>query len=123
MTRGSDSGSMSYFSVGDIIGSSDVVIGNNSAIVKGESLPQVRHELLSKLDQLMSLLDGHAGSVEDVAGLREALEEAESEVRKPSPRWSIVRALLRGFVAPVAGVAALTEVLNNVLEIVSHLVN
>jgi hypothetical protein len=123
VTRGSDSGSMSYFSVGDITGSSDVVIGNNSAIVKGGFLPQVRHDLLGKLDEILSLLDDHAGSVADAAGVREAIEEAESEVRKPSPRWSIVRTLLRGVAVPVAGVAALTEVVNNVLEIVSHLVN
>jgi hypothetical protein len=123
MTSEKDSDSVSYFSVGDISRSSDVVIGNHSAIIKGESLTQVQRELLGKLDEFMALLSRHADSVEDAASVRQSVAEAESEVRKPSPRWSIVRTLLRGVAAPVAGVAALTEVINNALGILSHLVN
>jgi hypothetical protein len=124
MTIGNDSGSVSQFGLGDIKDNKGpVVVGNHSAIIMGGSLTQVQHDLLGKLDEFMGLLARHADSVEDAASVRESVEAVASEVRKPSPRWSIVRTLLRGVIGPVTGVAVLTEVINNVLEIVSHLVN
>jgi hypothetical protein len=122
MTSGKDSDSPSYFSFGDVVGSQDVNIGYKNAIIKGqESLTQARRELLEKLDEFMGLLTRYADSVEDPASVRESVAEAEREVRAPAPRWAIVRTLLRGVIAPVTGVAALTDVISNLMEILSHL--
>jgi hypothetical protein len=124
MSSGKDNDSLSYFNFGDIVGSSDVNIGNNNTIIKGQQpLTQVQREVLGRLDEFMGLLARYADSVEDPASVRESVAAAEQEVRKPSPRWSIVRTLLRGVIAPVAGAAALTEVISNILDIVSHLLN
>jgi hypothetical protein len=124
MTKRKVSDSQSYFKFGNIVGSSDVNVGSYNTIVKGQqSLTQVQRELVEKLHEFRALLAGYTNSVEDPASVQECVAEAEREVRKPSPRWSTVRALLRSVVAPVAGAAALTEVINNILEIVSHLVN
>lgn len=78
-------------------------------------------ELLRKLDDFMELLARHEGVLEDPSDVRESLIEAQHEVAAPSPRWTVVRALLGRIADSVRRVATLTEAINGIIEIVGHI--
>lgn len=112
------SSSNSYISTGDVAGTG-IVIGNGSSVNIGQSPEPTQPELIRSLDELIALLGQYEGSIEDESGLRESIMEARREIGKPTPRWAVVRTLLRGIAAGVTGVAALTDAVGNILAIVS----
>jgi hypothetical protein len=117
-----NSGSASYRNIGDVTGTGIVIgDGSSSSVVIGQSLSPIQTELSEKLDDFMDLLTRHEDSVEDARGMRESLVEAQREARQPSPRWPVVRTLLRGIAASVSGVVALTDAMNNILTIIGRL--
>lgn len=108
--------------VGDIENSYGVAIGEHNVVKVGYSQPPEPSELAAAFERFLELLDSHKGFVEDAAGVRESAIEVKSEIEKPSPRLAIVRTLLAGIKASVAGVAALTEAINNIQVLVGHAV-
>lgn len=107
--------------VGNIENSYGVAIGDDNVVKIGSSAaPPALSDLHAALERLLELLDSHKDAVEDAAGVRESVIEAKCEIEKPSPRLSIVRTLLAGIKASVAGVATLTEAINNIQVLVNH---
>jgi hypothetical protein len=99
-----------------------IVIGDGSSVVVGgHSLPPRQAELLEKLDNFMKLVARHEGALEDPSDVRESLVEAQREAAVPSPRWTVVRALLGRIADSVKRVAVLTEAINGIIEIVGHI--
>ena len=60
-------------------------------------------------------------SFEDRADLIESAKEARSELAAPSPRWPVVRGLLRGVAAGVADVASLADAADKIQALITHL--
>jgi hypothetical protein len=98
-----------------------IVIGDGSSVVVGQSPQPIQMELSVELGEFMNLLARHEDAVDDPPGIRECLMQAQREVAEPSPRWPIVRTLLRGIAASVSGAAVLTEAINNILVIVGRI--
>jgi hypothetical protein len=72
------------------------------------------------LDEFLRLLASYESSVPDASDIREAAKAAKAEAAEPSPRWHVVRGLLRGIAAGVADVSTLANAINNVLALVAH---
>jgi hypothetical protein len=98
-----------------------IVIGHDSSVTIGQALPPAQREAVAMLEDFVRLLGSFEGSVPDASDIREAAEAARVEAGEPSPRWGAVRGLLRGIAASVAGVAALTDAIKNVQDLVAHL--
>jgi hypothetical protein len=98
-----------------------IVIGDGSSVVIGHSPPPMQAELLGKLDDFMDLLARHEGALEDPSDVRESLMEAQHEAAEPSPRWTVIRALLGHIADSVKRIATLTDAINGIIEIVGHI--
>jgi hypothetical protein len=110
----------SGINVGDVQGTGIVIGHGSSASVKLDP-PSVQRDAAVLLDELIQLLASHESSVADAAGIRESAAAARAEVAEPSPRWQVVRGLLRGIAAGVASVSALAEAVNNIQALIAHL--
>jgi|SRR5215831_3396709 len=108
----------SGINVGDVHGTG-IVIGHGSSASVNQ-LPEQR-DAAALLDEFIRLLARHEALVADAAGLRESAVAVKAELVEPSPRWQVVRGLLRGIGAGVAGVSVLAEAVNNIQALVSHL--
>ena len=97
-----------------------IVIGHDSSVTVGQ-LPPAQEKAVEMLEDFVRLLGLFEGAVPDASDIREAAEAAKVEAGEPSPRWGAVRGLLRGIAASVAGVAALTDAIKNVQDLVTHL--
>jgi hypothetical protein len=104
-------------SVGDVRGTGIIIGHGSSASVNQLSAQSDAAELL---DELIQLLARDEGSVADAAGIRESAEVVKAELMEPSPRWRVVRSLLRGIAAGVAGVSVLAEVVNSIQVLVAQ---
>ena len=80
-----------------------------------------QQEALAVLDVFIRKLDLYENSVGDVHRVRQDALGARMEIAEPVPKWERIRSLLRGVAASVAGVAALSDLVNNALSIVAHL--
>ncbi len=109
----------SSIKVGDIQGTG-IVIGNDSSV--SIELPQsrVQHDAAAMLDEFIRLLEVHQGAVADAAGIRDAAEVARAELAGPSPRWQVVRAVLRGVASGVTSVSALAEAVDKIQALIAH---
>jgi hypothetical protein len=98
-----------------------IVIGDGSSVVVQYSLPPMQSELLGKIDAFMDLLARHEGSLENPSDVRESVMAARREAAESAPKWSVVRALLRGIAVSVGRVASLTDAINGILEFVGRI--
>ncbi len=98
-----------------------IVIGHHSSASVVNSLPQMQRETIAQIDEFVRLLDSFEGFVPDVSDVRGAAEAAKAEAEEPSPRWGVIRGLLKGIAAAVAGVASLTDAVRNIQDLVAHL--
>jgi hypothetical protein len=73
------------------------------------------------LDQFIHLLQSHHDSVANSADILRTAETARDKLAEPSPRWHIVKGLLKRVAAAVAGVSALAEAINNIQTIILHI--
>ena len=73
------------------------------------------------LDEFIRLVEVHQSSVADAAGIREAAEVARAEVTGPSPRWNVMRAVLRGAATGVTSVSALAEAIDKIQALIAHM--
>jgi hypothetical protein len=105
--------------VGDVQGTG-IVIGHGSSASVLQAGPSVQAELVRLIDKYLELLAAHEDSVPDAVGLRESAEEAKAEAAASAPKWRRVRGLLRGATAGVAGIAALTDVVLKIEDLIRH---
>src|SRR4249919_319180 len=97
--------------VGDVQGTG-IVIGHGSSASVNQ--PSAQRDAAALLDEFIQLLERHQSSVADAAGVHESAVAAKAELAEPSPRWGVVRGLLRGIAAGVAGVSALADAVNSI---------
>lgn len=110
----------SRIKTGDVQGVG-IVIGDGSSVNVGQSLPLAQREVIETLDEFLDLLDSCTGSVPDALDVRQSAQAAKAEAEESSPRWGIVRGLLKGIAASVAGVASLTDAIRNVQDLIAHI--
>lgn len=107
--------------VGDIENSTGIAIGNNAIVNVNQRQPEWA-ELGALLDAFILSLGRYGDSLGDAQGVQKAAEAARAEVARPSPRWQAVRHKLTTVATGVAGVAALTDAINNMQALVAHIV-
>ena len=110
----------SSIKVGDVQGTG-IVIGNGSSVSVELQQSHVQRDAAAILDEFLRLLEVHQGSVADAAEIREAAEVARAEVAGPSPRWHVVRAVLRGAATGVTSVSALAEAIDKIQALIAHM--
>lgn len=110
----------STINVGDVQGTG-IVIGHQSSVAINPALPAVQRDAAAMLDEFIRLLETHQSSVADAPDIRESAAAARAELAKPSPKWPIVRGLLRGIAAGVAGVSALAGAIDNIQALIVHM--
>lgn len=108
----------SPITVGDVQGTGIVIGHGSSAVVQR---PAALAEAAELLDEFIRQLELHSDSVADPEGVLESVQAARSELAAPSPRWSVVRGLLRGVAAGVVGIATLADAVDKVLALIARL--
>jgi hypothetical protein len=106
--------------VGDVQGTG-IVIGHGSHASINLHQQETQRDAAALLDEFIRLLAYHQSSVADAEGIHESAAAARAELAEPSPRWQIVRGLLRGIAASVVGVSTLAQAVSNIQEVVAHL--
>jgi uncharacterized protein DUF5955 len=94
------------------------VVGNNSSSYVSKTAPP---EILTALNDFIRSLARYGNDVPDSRRVRADAEAARSEVAKPEPRWDRVRQALGKVANGVAGVAALSDIVNNIINMLPHL--
>jgi hypothetical protein len=105
---------------GDVQGTG-IVIGHGSSVSVTEFPPSVQADAAALLDEFILLLARCQGSITDAPGILESAETARAEVLGPSPKWPVVRGLLRGIAASVTTVGTLAEAIEKVQALIAHL--
>jgi hypothetical protein len=100
----------------NISGHGNVVGNNSSSYVSITASP----ELLTALNNFISRLASYDNDIGD-GSVRADAEAARAEMTKPAPKWDRVRALLGRVATGVAGITALTSLVNNILDMLPHL--
>ena len=108
----------SNISTGDVHGAG-IVIGHGSSASVNQ--PPKQRDAAALLDEFIQLLARYGGSVADAASIRESAAAAKAELAGPSPRWQVVRGMLRVIAAGVAGVSVLAEAVNNIQALIAHI--
>ena len=119
MTDRRDRQQGSPITIGNVQGTG-IVIGHESSAVVTQR-PAAQAEAAERLDEIIRQLESHRDSITDPEGLLESAQEARSELAEPSPRWSVVRGLLRGVVAGVVGISTLAGAVDKVQALIAHL--
>lgn len=118
MNRSQNEHPGSGISTGNVQGMGIVIGHGSSSSIQAETAEQ--REAIAKLEEFLRLLTSYESSVPDASDIRETVQAAKAEAGMPSPRWQVVRGLLRGIAAGVTGVSALSDAINNVLASVAH---
>jgi len=119
MTDRRDRQQGSPITVGNVQGTGIVIGHESSAVVTQGASAQT--EAAELLDEIIRQLELHLDSVPDPEGVLESAQAARSELAAPSPRWPVVRGLLRVVAAGVVGVSALAEAVDKVQTLIAHL--
>lgn len=110
----------SSISVGDVQGTG-IVIGNGSSVSVEVQQSHVQHDAAAMLDEFIRLLEVHQGSVADAAEIRESTAVARTELAGPSPRWPVVRTVLKGVASGVTSVSVLAEAIDKIQTLIAHM--
>ncbi|HSZ38497.1 MAG TPA: DUF5955 family protein [Trebonia sp.] len=106
-------------SVGNITGSSGIAIGHHAqASSVRQSSPTDPERIAAMLETLADQINAHADDLADAEPAREAAEVARAEAASQAPRWTRVRSMLRLIGPAVAGVAELTQAVDNIRELI-----
>lgn len=97
------------------------VIGDNSSSMVNIHATAPQQEALAVLDEFIRKLGLYENRIGDFHRIRQDALDARTEIAEPLPKWKRIRSLLRGLAPSVAGVAALSDLVNNALSIVAHL--
>lgn len=119
MTDRRDSQQGSRITVGNVQGTG-IVIGHESSAVVAQ-LPAAQIKAVELLDEIIRQLELRHDSITDSEGVLESAQDARSELAEPSPRWSVVRSLLRGVAAGVVGISTLAGAVDKVQALIAHL--
>lgn len=76
--------------------------------------------MVAKLDKFLFLLAAGDVPVADPAATSELAESAREEAGKRDPKWRTVRSLLTAIAAGLPSLSALTEIIANVQDLISH---
>jgi hypothetical protein len=106
--------------VGNVQGTG-ITIGHGSSTSVELTQPPTQQEAIALLDEFIRSLARHENAVADAADVRKSAAAAKAELAGTSPRWQVVRTLLRKIAKGVAGVAVLAEAISNIQAIVAHL--
>jgi hypothetical protein len=118
MTDRRDRQQGSPITVGNVQGTGIVIGHESSAVVTQRTSAETAAELL---DEIIRQLELHHDSVTDPEGVLESAQAARSELAAPSPRWPVVRGLLRGVAAGVVGISTLADAVDKVQALIAHL--
>ncbi len=110
-----------HIRVGNIQNSTGIAIGNAAHTEVNFYEPTARDEVRTLLDDFIDLLTRYSDSLADCYSVRRSAIEARAEVARPSPKWQAVRRMLTTIAAGVAGVAALTDAVNNIQSLVTRI--
>lgn len=121
MTNNEHSGDFQV-TVGDIQGSSGIVIGCGSSAAVNQPQSSAQEEVGALLDDFIRSLGIYIDSLDDAQGVYRSAETARAEIARPYPKWPAVRRLLTTIAASVAGVAALTDAISNMQAIVARII-
>lgn len=121
MTDGQDMQQGSPITVGDIQGTG-IAVGHGSFVSVTQQWPTARAEAAGLIDEMIRQLALHRDALADPEGVIESAEAARSEVAAPTPRWPVVRGLLRGVAAGVVGISTLADAVDKVQELIGHLI-
>lgn len=112
----------SAITTGDITGTG-IVVGHSSSsyVSQDEALSPVQLEIVAKLEGVIRLLDSDEALAEDPDEVRDLVNDAKEEAEKASPRWHIVRSLLKGTAASLTSGSALTQIIANIEKLVQHM--
>ena len=119
MTDRRDGQQGSPITVGNVQGTG-IVIGHKSSAMVTQR-PATQTEAAELLDKIIRQLALHHDSVTDPEGVLESAQAARSELAAPSPRWQVVRGLLRGVAAGVVGISTLADAVDKVQALIAHL--
>lgn len=111
----------SNFNVGNIENSTGIAIGINSTASVNQTLPASQAEIVILLDKFISSLQQYAGSLSDTPDIHASAIAARAEAEKSSPKWPVIRSLLKAIAADVVRIAALTDAVNNIITLVTRL--
>lgn len=107
--------------VGNIQNSSGIAIGNGTHVTVNQPQSSTRDEVSALLEDFMRSLELYGDSLSDAKGVRELTAAASTEVALPSPKWHAVHRLLARIAGGVAGIAALTDAINNIQALVTRI--
>ncbi|HEY2279364.1 MAG TPA: hypothetical protein VGI00_13480 [Streptosporangiaceae bacterium] len=112
----------SAITTGDITGTG-IVVGHSSSsyVSRDETLSPVHREVVAKLEEFIRLLDFNEALAEDPDEVRDLVNDAKEEAEKASPRWHVVRSLLKGTAASLTAGSALTQIIANIEKLIQHL--
>jgi Family of unknown function (DUF5955) len=109
--------------IGNIENSTGIAVGDGAYAAVNQPKPSMQDEVSALLDEFMQSLERYRDALDDAESVRHSVVEARIEVTRPSPKWQIVRQTLTGIAAAVAGVASLTDAINNIQALVSHVID
>ena len=107
--------------VGNIASSTGVAVGPGASASVHQSLPSRQAEVHELLQAFARTLGYYQDGVDDAEELRRTVGAAQAEVSSSSPVWSAIRRMLTAIAGSVAGVAALTDAINNIQAIVDRI--
>lgn len=116
------SGGESHITVGDISSSMGVAIGPGAYAAVSSSQLEVKEQIRSQLASFAQKFAFYVDEVEDAQEVEQIAAEALAESARPEPRWRAVRRMLTAVGTSVAGIAALTEAIDNIQQLVSRII-
>lgn len=92
-----------------------------SITIGSEGSSPTRAEIEHRLAELRSLLEQHAGALEDRQAAESAVTEAEQELRSPQPQPGRLRMFLNAVTGAASGVTAVTAAVSAVKDLLGGL--
>jgi chromosome segregation ATPase len=112
----------SRFSIGHI-GGDAVGVGPSASgfLSKGGSAAPELVELQRRIQELQQLVERHAAELDDSEVARDAVADAESEVRSGNPQPKRLRMLLSAITGAASGVSAVTTAASGIRALLNGL--
>jgi predicted XRE-type DNA-binding protein len=120
MSNGNVSGD-SRITVRDISSSTGVAIGPGARASVSASGLNTRDEITAQLTRFTQQLAFYQDDVENAGDIQQIAADALAESTRPEPKWQAVRRMLTAVGASVAGIAALTDAVDHIQQLVSRM--
>ena len=121
MSNGKSDGD-SHITVGDISSSMGVAIGTGARASVSSSRLNVRDEISAQLTRFTQQLTFYQDDMNNPGEVQQIAADALTEAARPEPRWPAVRQMLAVVGASIAGIAALTDAIYNIQQLVSQMI-